>query len=122
MQKMKMFFKKYYGLFFLAAAIVMVAVIVQVGDAIRERREKYLREHPESKWKDGMMITVYKNDEAVLTTPCGSCVFTNTDSKNMMRIEWHRECGFGQADEVTTIPMETGIIYRAKKEPCKIKK
>lgn len=121
MQKMKMFFKKYYGLFFLAAAIGMVAVMVQVGEAIRVKHEKYLREHPEIKWKDGETITVYKNDEVVLTTPCGSCVFADTDNKNMMRIEWHRECGFGQADEVTTIPMETGTIYRTKKVPCKIK-
>lgn len=121
MSKLKMLFKKYYGLFFLLAAIGMVAVMVQVADAIRLKHEKYLREHPEIKWKDGESITVYKNDEVVLTTPCGSCVFADTDNKNMMRIEWHRECGFGQADEVTTIPMETGTIYRAKKVPCKIK-
>lgn len=119
---MKMFFKKYYGLFFLAAAIGMVAVIIQVGEALDVRREKYLKAHPDVKWKDGEMITVYKNDQAVLTTPCGSCVFASTDSKDVMRIEWHKECGFGTADEVTTIPMEMGIIYRAKKEPCKIKK
>lgn len=64
MQKLKMFFRKYYGLFFLAAAIGMVAIMVQVGEAIRVKHEKYLREHPEVKWKDGEMITVYKNDEA----------------------------------------------------------
>ena len=118
---MKNFFKKYYGLFFLAAAIGAVALMVQVADRLHEHREKYLTAHPETKWKDGEMITVYQNDQAVLTTPCGSCVFANTDSKDVMRIEWHKECGFGTADEVTTIPMEIGIIYRAKKEPCKIK-
>lgn len=119
---MKMFFKKYYGLFFLAAAIGMVAILVQVAEALQERHQKYIKAHPEIKWKDGEIITVFKNDEAVLTTPCGQCVFVSTDSKNVMRIEWHKSCGFGTADEVTTIPMETGTIYRAKKEPCKIKK
>ena len=120
---MKMFFGKYYLHFvILLAAIGFVTLTAKACDDYHEKRAKYLSEHPETQWKNGEMITVYQNDRPVLKTPCGSCVFADTESKNVMRIEWHKECGFGQADEVTTIPMETGTIYRAKKEPCKIKK
>lgn len=119
---MKEFFRKYHvPVLLLMGIIAFPSFMVQLTEKYHQKREKYLSEHPEVKWKDGEMITVYKNDEVVLTTSCGQCVFANTDSKNLMRIEWHKECGFGQADEVTTIPMETGTIYRAKKEHCKIK-
>jgi len=119
---MKEFFRKYHvPVLLLIGIIAFASFMVQVTEKHHQKREKYIREHPEVLWKDGEKITVYKNDQVVLTTPCGSCVFADTESKNVMRIEWHKECGFGQADEVTTIPMETGTIYRAKKEPCKIK-
>lgn len=119
---MKLFFKKYHvPLLLLLGIISLASFMVQLTENYHQKRVKYIQEHPETQWKDGEMITVYKNDEAVLTTPCGQCVFANTDSKNTMSIEWSKSCGFGQADEVTTIPMETGKIYRAKRSPCKIK-
>ena len=119
---MKLFFKKYHvPLLLLLGIISFASFMVQITEKHHEKRVKYIREHPETQWKDGEMITVYKNDEAVLTTPCGQCVFANTDSKNTMRIEWSKSCGFGQPDEETTIPMETGKIYRAKRSACKIK-
>ena len=120
---MKEFFRKYHvPVLLLMGIIAFASFMVQMTENYHQKRVKYIKEHPESKWKDGEMITVYQNDRPVLKTPCGSCVFADTESKNVMRIEWHKECGFGTADEVTTIPMEIGIIYRAKKEPCKIKK
>lgn len=119
---MKEFFRKYHvPLLILMGAIMFAALAAKVAGDLHEKREKYIMEHPETRWKDGEKITVYKNDKAILTTSCGQCVFATTDSKNTMRVEWHKECSFGSADEVTTIPMETGTIYRAKKEPCKIK-
>jgi hypothetical protein len=117
------FIKRYYWLILFVIGLVFIAgFVLTCLQKYHESREKYRKEHPEEFWEDGHSIKIFKNNEVIVTTPCGACVSTTTDyTGTVMTVHYSMVCRFMQEDEVTTIPLESGAIYSVKKNKCKIK-